>query len=102
MIKIIDGKIKQLPKTGIIDGKEVINYHLLEKAILVKEGWLDRVDVKPAFNATTHYLTQGKIEVVGTDAIINYVVVEIPEVEPSTEEVVEDLVQVLSDKGVIF
>ena len=28
-----------LPQTGVVDGKEISNYHLLPKAILEKEGW---------------------------------------------------------------
>lgn len=38
------------------DGRWVSNYHLLPVPFLREQGWKDLVEVKPAFDETTHYL----------------------------------------------
>ena len=90
--KLIDGKLKRLPRSGEINGKSVSNYDLLPESVLLAEGWLSYVENKPVCKETEMLefvdYTQTKDGITA-----NYKVMAIPEPELSIEERLEAVEQ---------
>ena len=97
MKQVKDGTIvaQRLPKSGIIKGATVMNYHKLPQKTLIAEGWLPVEEVKPDHNVKTERLRLDS-EVIEKDKIVRtYLVEAIP--APSEEKwlSVEELEQKL-------
>ena len=100
MIQVIEGEIKQylLPKTGTLStGETVSGYHLLDKEILLDEGWLPLEDIKPKYDIETQCLTSDGYEILEDKVIKKYRVEDIPEQEEprDLESEVEELRQII-------
>ena len=51
------GHLVNLPKTGkLTNGQTVSNYHRLPEEVLLAEGWLPLIEIRPEINEETHYL----------------------------------------------
>lgn len=96
---MIKNSEKTLPSQGYIDGKLVSNYHLLPKEILLSEGWIESVENIPTYDRETQHLVSDGYTIENNLATFNYIVVDN---EPTQGEVLQDLIQTLADKGVIF
>ena len=81
MKQVKDGVIvaQRLPRTGVINGTTVMNYHKLPQETLIAEGWLPVEEVKPDYDVETERLKLDS-EVIEEDRIVRtYTVETIPE-----------------------
>ena len=70
---------QRLPKSGIINGATVLNYHKLPQETLIAEGWLPVEEVKPDYDVETERLKLDS-EVIEEDRIVRtYIAEAIPE-----------------------
>jgi len=89
MYKVLNGDIvnKNLPKSGIINGTSIMNYHRLPQETLIAEGWLPVEEVKPEYNAETERLRLDS-EVIEKDKIVRtYLVEAIPAPTPAIHDI---------------
>ena len=81
MKQVKDGTIvaQRLPKSGVINGATVLNYHKLPQETLLTEGWLPVEEVKPDYDVETERLKLDS-EVIEEDRIVRtYIAEAIPE-----------------------
>lgn len=62
----------------LANGTWVSNYNLLPEATLREEGWLPLEEIRPEYNAETHYLEQDTVAEVDGKLVITYKAVELP------------------------
>ena len=89
MYKVLNGDIvnKNLPKSGIIKGATVMNYHKLPQKTLVAEGWLPVEEIKPDHDVKTERLRLDS-EVIEKDKIVRtYLVEAIPAPTPAITDI---------------
>jgi hypothetical protein len=100
LVQVINGEIAQysLPKTGTLkNGSTVSGYHLLDKEVLLDEGWLPLEDIPPEYDEETQYLVQDGYEILEDKVIKKYRIEEISEREElrDLEAEVEELGQTI-------
>ena len=89
MKQVKDGTIvaQRLPKSGVINGATIMNYHNLPQETLEAEGWLPVEEVKPEYNVETERLKLDS-EVIEADRIVKtYTVEAIPEPTPEITDI---------------
>jgi len=89
MKQVKDGTIvaQRLPKSGIIKGATIMNYHKLPQKTLIAEGWLPVEEIKPDYNAETERLRLDS-EVIEKDKIVRtYLVEAIPAPTPAIHDI---------------
>ena len=70
---------QRLPKSGVINGATVMNYHKLPQETLIAEGWLPVEEAKPDYDVGTERLKLDS-EVIELDRIVRtYIAEAIPE-----------------------
>lgn len=68
-----------LPNTGILnDGRTVSGYNLLDKEILLAEGWQVVQEDKPDYDSSTQQLEIDKKEFMDGEIVVTYVAVDKP------------------------
>ena len=89
---------QRLPKSGIINGATVMNYHKLPQETLIAEGWLPVEEVKPDYDVETERLKLDS-EVIEEDRIVRtYTIEAIP--EPVITPTINDIA-LTADKATI-
>lgn len=99
MVKVEDGKVVEigLPNTGTLrNGQTVSGYHLLDKSILIDEGWYDVIDEPPIYNPDTHYLKFKDYELLDDNVALKiYEITEIPEYANNEFEQYKNIVDIM-------
>lgn len=99
-VKLENGRVIKPPYTTYRNGRQVDGYNRNE-AMLIEDGWKLPVDVKPAYDEATQYLAFDGYTEDSEHVYSNYRIEAIPEPEPTTEEVLSDVVQKLTEKGIL-
>ena len=75
--KVENGIVVQgyLPVSGVLNGKSVSNYNLLPESILLAEGWLPLIEIKPEYDTDTQELSLVGYTIEATQVTSNYVVI---------------------------
>ncbi len=93
MYKVLNGDIvnKNLPKSGIINGATVMNYHKLPQKTLIAEGWLPLEEERPEYDETTEQLVWVEDRVEKDKVVRVYEKQTLPEREPDPPSIDEEL-----------
>ena len=101
MVQVINGEITRhkLPKTGTLQsGETVSGYHLLDREILIQEGWLPLEADEPTYDAETQYITADGYEILADKVIKKYKVLPItPNISERLKSVEDVLLMILQE-----
>lgn len=93
----------ELPKVWqMSDGSTVSGFHLLDKFMILAEGWYEVIDERPDYDNLTQYLTNQTHTIQESSVVTRYEVVSYPEPEPELPQRATDFdlleAQVLQNK----
>ena len=101
MKQVKDGVIvaQRLPKSGIINGATVMNYHKLPQETLEPEGWLTHEEDKPEYDSETQRLQFDYDDIQANKVVSVYKVVDKPAPTPQINDITlsADKTQITAD-----